>query len=174
MILTSIIIALIIYALVLIWLIYTRGKGAEYAPTTSKRARKMIEFGKITKKDVVYDLGSGFGGLALKAAENAKQVKGIEYDLIRYLTSKIRAKIKGVKNIQFIRGDLFNLDINDADVVFLFLKQRTNQMLKSKMKKLKKGTRIVTNMWTFEGWNPIKKDWEKGIYLYIIGKSDVD
>lgn len=156
----------------LLWLAYTRFKGAEYAPTTRKKAEKMIEFAKITGKDIVYDLGSGFGGLAIRAGKKSKRVVGIEYDFLRYLISLARVNLKGLKNIKIIRGDFFKQDWSDADVVFIYLKQKTNQKLKSRLERLKNGTRIVSNTWTFEKWKPVKKDNNLKVYSYIIGKSN--
>lgn len=162
----------IAFFFLILWLVYSRLKGAEYAPTTSKRAKIMLDFASITSKDKVYELGSGLGGLTFKAGVNAKKAIGIEYDYLRYLISKIRLLFSGAKNVEFIRDDIFSYDFSDADVVLLFLKQKTNQLLKGKLSELKKGTRIVSNMWTFEGWKPIRIDKERGIYLYIIGKSN--
>jgi predicted RNA methylase len=170
--LISVEITLAIFLLFLLWLAYTRFRGAEYSPTTKIRAKKMFEFANISRRDIVYDLGSGFGGLVIQAAEKAKKVRGIEYDYLRYLISKLRASFRKTKNIKFIRGDFFKERIDDANVVFLFLKQNTNQKLKEKLKKLRKGTRIVSNRWTFENWKPIKKDDQNKVYLYVIGISD--
>jgi precorrin-6B methylase 2 len=161
-----------IFFILLLWLIYTRSRGAEYAPTTRSKAKKMLEFANINKNDVVYDLGSGLGGITIRAAKKAKKAIGIEYDHLRYIIGRLRAILTRYKNIKFIRGDLFEQDFNDADVVFIFLKQKTNQKLKSKLAKLKKGARIVSNRWTIENWKAVKMDEKLKIYLYIIGKSD--
>jgi 16S rRNA A1518/A1519 N6-dimethyltransferase RsmA/KsgA/DIM1 with predicted DNA glycosylase/AP lyase activity len=160
-------------AIVLIWLIYSRSKGAEYAFTTDKKARKMIELAQIKKTDIVYDLGSGLGGLVFKSAKYSKKSIGIEYDFLRYLISKIRSPFFRQKNVHFLRADLFQQDISDANVIFLFLKQKTNQKLKNKLQRLKKGTRVVSNIWTFEDWKPVKSDKKTNVYLYIIGKSNI-
>ncbi len=154
------------------WLFYTRAIGSEYGPTTAKRARRMIELAKISKKDIVYDLGSGFGGLAILASKRAKKAVGIEFDSLRYAISIARAFFSGAKNVRFIRGNLFEQDISDANVILLFLKQKTNQKLKAKFLRLGKGTRIVSNIWTFEGWKPVKEDKKLKVYMYVVGKSE--
>lgn len=163
-----------IFLIFILWLFYTRFKGAEYGTTTRKRAKRMIEFANIKRKDIVYDLGSGFGGLAILASKKAKKTIGIEFDYLRYLISKLRILIFNRKNVKFIRGDFFKLDWNNANIIFLFLKQKTNQKLKQKLKKLKKGTRIITNRWTFDNWKPIRQDKKLKVYVYIIGKSNRD
>jgi 16S rRNA A1518/A1519 N6-dimethyltransferase RsmA/KsgA/DIM1 with predicted DNA glycosylase/AP lyase activity len=156
---------------VLLWMFYTRFKGAEYSPTTKKKASKMLQFAKVTDDDIIYDLGSGFGGLVIEAGKKAKKAVGIEYDPIRYIVSKIRAWIINSK-ARFKRGDLFKENIKDASVVFLFLKQKTNQKLKPKLIQLKKGTKIISNCWTFEKWKPTKLDKKLKVYMYEIGKSN--
>ena len=105
------------------WLSYTKFVGAEYSPTIKQRAKKMLQFANITKKDVVYDLGSGFGGLAIMASRNAKKVTGIEFDPLRYFISVISAFIKNSHNIKFIRANFFSRNINDANVVLLFFEK---------------------------------------------------
>lgn len=155
-----------------VWLFYTRIIGSEYGPTTAKRARRMIEFANIKKKDIVYDLGSGFGGLAIMASRRAKKVIGIEFDALRYAFSIIRAFFHGAKNVKFIQGNIFKQNISNADVILVFLKQKTNQKLKAKFKKLKKGARIVSNIWTFEGWKPVRQDKKLKVYMYVVGKSE--
>lgn len=163
-------IAVAVFWVLMLWCFYTRFKGAEYSPTTHKKAEKMMQFADIKKSDVVYDLGSGFGGLVLKASKKAKKAVGIEYDSLRYLISRTRGF--GRKNAAFIHGDMFKENISDANIVFLFLKQKTNQLLKPKLSKLKKGTKIISNIWTFENWKPIKQDKKLEIYMYEIGKSN--
>ena len=163
---------LFVIFLALFWLFYTRAIGSEYGPTTAKRARRMIEFAKISKEDIVYDLGSGFGGLVIMASKNARKAIGIEFYSLRYAISIARAFFHGAKNVKFIRGNLFKEDISDANVILLFLKQKTNQKLKPRLLRLRKGTRIVSNLWTFEGWKPARQDKKLKVYMYVVGKSD--
>jgi SAM-dependent methyltransferase len=161
-----------IYLFLVLWLLYTEIKGAGYAYPNPKKARMMIKFANIKKSDIAYDLGSGFGGLVFRAAKHAKKVIGIEYDPLRFLISLFRAKISNRKNVKFIRGDLLKQDFSDATVILLFLRQGINQKLKPTLSKLKKGTRIVSYIWTFEGWKPIKEDKKLRIHMYVIGKSN--
>lgn len=153
------------------WFFYSRFFGAEYYPTTKRKMQKMIEFAKLRKKDVAYDLGSGDGRLVIAAAGKCRKAVGVEIDLLRVFISLVKIKVFGLKNARIILGDIFKQDFKDANVVFLFLKQGANDKLQNKLAKLKKGTRIVSHYWTFSGWNPIKKDEKLKIYLYIIGKN---
>jgi hypothetical protein len=54
-------------------------------------------------------------------------------------------------------------------VVVLFLWGRTNDKLKDKLQQeLEPGTRIVSYVWKFKGWDPVKVDRKDRIYLYIV------
>jgi len=125
---------------------------------------------KITSKDLIYDLGSG-GGLALITAAKLTGAKGIgvEIDPIRFFISKFRARMEGVSNkVIFKRRDLFDQNLAQANVVFVYLVPKTLDRLIPKFKKeLKKGTRIVS--YHYEMNLPLKnKDAKNNIFLYII------
>jgi len=110
---------LFVIFLALFWLFYTRAIGSEYGPTTAKRARRMIELADVKKKDIVYDLGSGFGGLVIMASKNARKAIGIEFDSLRYAISIARAFFHGAKNVKFIRIVYFNRMIGKRNNVFV-------------------------------------------------------
>lgn len=155
----------------LLWFFYTGFLGAEFYPTTRRKMQKMLEYSSLKKTDIVYDLGCGDGRLVVAASRKCKEAVGIEIDPLRFLISWAKIKLLRLKNAKIIFGDLFRQDLKDADVVFLFLRQKTNDRLRKKFEKeLKKGTRIVSHYWIFHGWKPVKQDKKLRIYLYVIGK----
>jgi predicted RNA methylase len=156
--------------LFLLWFFYSRFFGAEYYPTTRKKMERMLEYANLKKRDIAYDLGSGDGRLVIASAEKCKKAIGVEIDALRFLISLLKIRLLGLKNARIIFGDLFKQDLNDANVVFLFLRQKANDKLQSKLAKLKKGTRIVSHFWIFHGWKPVKQDRKLRVYLYIVGK----
>jgi precorrin-6B methylase 2 len=131
---------------------------------------------EVTSRDTVYDLGSGDGRIIIEASlkYNAHAV-GIEADPFRILWSYFALLRFGLhQRVKLIWGNLFNKDISDATVVTLFLWKSTNQRLKPKLvKELKPGTRVVSYLWAFHGWEPIQMDVDDEIFLYEIGKSDI-
>jgi predicted RNA methylase len=130
---------------------------------------KMLEFAKLKKSDIVYDLGCGDARLIVAASPKVKKAIGIEIDPLRFLISWLKVKILGIKNARIIFGDFFRTDLHEADVIFLFLRQKTNDRLQKKfIKELKPGTRIVSHYWIFHGWKPIKQDKKLRIYSYRI------
>jgi predicted RNA methylase len=148
--------------------------GAAYSPSSKVVVRKMLEMAEVDSDDVVYDLGSGDGRIVLEAAKNYNaRAVGIEADPLRVIWSKILVKNNRKNRIQIVWGNLFHQNISDATVVTLFLWQRTNEKLKGKLlQELKPGTRVVSYIWKFKGWKPIKIDTKERIYLYVIGESD--
>ncbi|MBV8666660.1 MAG: class I SAM-dependent methyltransferase [Burkholderiaceae bacterium] len=70
----------------------------------------------------VIDIGSGFGGMALRLAERRPDstVIGIEVAPLPWLCSRLRAACRH-SGAQFWRGDYHELDFGDFDVVFAYL-----------------------------------------------------
>ncbi len=164
-------VALWLYFFFLLWLFYTRFFGAEYYFTTQKRVKKMMKMAKVGRRDIVYDLGCGDARIVIASAQKCKKAIGIEIDPLRFLISTIKIKLLRVKNAKIIFGNLFSQNLKDADVVFLFLRQWTNDNLREKFEKeFKKGTRIVSHYWIFHGWKPVEEDKKLRLYSYVFGK----
>lgn len=115
--------------------------------TNSKTARAMCGLAKITKNDIIYDLGSGDGtALIIAAKEFGARGVGIEIDPLRYFISTLMIRIIRVQNrITIKRKNFFNEDLSPATVIFVYLVPKTLDKLKPKfLKELKPGTRIVS------------------------------
>ena len=145
--------------------------GAEWAPASMKIVRKMLRMAKVSRKDIVYDLGCGDGRFVLTALRefNAKSAVGIEIDPLRCFFSKIRTR--KFKNAKIKFGSFVKKDLNEATVITCFLRQKTNDSLREKLSQLKPGTKIVSYIWKFSGWKPVKADKKNKVYMYEIGKS---
>lgn len=131
----------------------------------------MLELAEINEDDIVYDLGSGDGRILIAAARvyGAKAV-GIEADPSRFIYSWLNILVSGqVKRARVRFGNLFKKNISDATIVTLFLFGPTNNRLKDKLlSELKPGTRIVSYIWTFEGWEMQGPLSNTRVYLYTI------
>lgn len=163
---------LTLYILGIIFVFYTEKRGAPFVPTPMKKVRKMLQLAQVKPGDVLYDLGSGDGRvLVLAAREFGARAVGIEIDPLRVLWSRLWVRALGLqKQVQVLRGDLFNAEIGDADVVTLFLRQRTNQLLMVKLLlELRPNTRVISHMFTFPDWEIIDQDREARLFLYKVG-----
>ncbi len=142
---------------------------APWWKTSKKVARKMIKLANITKKDVVYELGSGDSDAIITLSSVCAKGVGIEIDPLRYLISKIKVKLsKNNKKVKLIRGNFFKEDLSEATVVFVYLVPKTLDKLIPKLKKeLKKGTKVVSYRYKMN-LKEVKRDEENKLYLYII------
>ncbi len=78
-----------------------------------------LAFGKIKEGDIVLDLGSGAGIDAILAAKKVgKKGKVIGVDMTEEMIEKARenAKKQGIKNAEFLLGEIENLPIDDNSV----------------------------------------------------------
>ena len=116
-----------------------------YVATPHDVVSKMLEMAKVTKDDVVYDLGCGDGRFIVTAAKKTG-CKGRGYDLdpARVAESKENAKKAKVESrVEIFQQDIFEVDLTPASVITLYLLPRLNQRLIPQLEKMKAGTRIV-------------------------------
>jgi precorrin-6B methylase 2 len=129
------------------------GKDVVWVPTPQAVVDKMLDMAKVTKTDVVMDLGSGDGRTVITAAKRGARAFGIEFNPDMVALSERAAKEAGVtERATFIKADLFETDLSKADVITMFLLPSINMKLRPKILDLKPGTRIVANTFTMEDW----------------------
>lgn len=126
----------------------TRRPDVIYVPTPQEVVDAMLQVAKVTKNDVVYDLGTGDGRIPVTAAKTygARGV-GIDIDPQRIKEATENVTKNGVGDrVRIMQADLFETNISEATVVTLYLLPSLNQKLIPKLnKELKPGTRIVSH-----------------------------
>jgi 2-polyprenyl-3-methyl-5-hydroxy-6-metoxy-1,4-benzoquinol methylase len=130
-----------------------------YVPTPEKVVDKMLEVAKVSKNDVLYDLGSGDGRIPITAAKKfGTRGIGIDIDPERIREANANAKKAGVSDkVTFRQQDLFTSDFSEATVVTLYLLPELNVKLRDQLfKQLKPGTRIVSHAFDMGDWKPEK------------------
>lgn len=153
-------------------LVWTNSKGAPWVPTSRQVVYTMLSMAEVKAGEVVYDLGCGDGRVLITAVRKfGARAVGVEVDVSRYLWSVFSVILLGLwKQVRIIRGDLFSVDLREADVVFAFLLQDTNDRLKDKLRReLRPGTRIISNTFMFSGLPLAATDEELHLYLYKMG-----
>jgi precorrin-6B methylase 2 len=126
-----------------------------FGPTPHEVVAQMIKMAKVTKDDVVYDLGSGDGRIPIAAAKQAgARGVGIELRLELVEESRETAEQEGVADrVKFVEADFFEHDLSDGTVVLVYLYPRTLLKLRSKLLgELPPGARIVAYNYGIEGW----------------------
>jgi len=154
----------------------SRTPDVPYVPTTEPAVEEMLKLAKVTKNDIVYDLGCGDGRIVIAAAKNygARGV-GIDINPERIAEANENAKKAGVTHlVKFIEQDLFEANFREATVVTLFLLTEVNLKLKPKLlAELKPGTRVVSNTFEMGDWKPEKEaklNGEDSEYSYLSSK----
>ncbi|MBP9716478.1 MAG: SAM-dependent methyltransferase [Candidatus Levybacteria bacterium] len=171
MIINLIFLVLIILSLILLsWIWPPDSPWAPNWRTKKRTARAAFKLAKVSKKDIVYELGSGEATALMVAAKDfgAKGV-GIEIEPFRFLLSKFTIlRLRLSKRIKLIRGNFYEENLSDATVLYVYLVPKTlNRLIPKFKKELKKGTRIVS--YKYEMNLPLKKiDKENELRLYVI------
>jgi hypothetical protein len=131
------------------------GKDVVWVPTPQPLVDKMLDMAKVTPQDFVIDLGSGDGRTVITAAKRGARALGIEYNPDMVELSKKNAADAGVSDkASFVKADLFESDFSKAQVITMFLLPSINMKLRPKILDLKPGTRIVSNSFDMEDWQP--------------------
>jgi len=128
-----------------------------FVATPEQVVMEMLKMAKVTKDDVVYDLGCGDGRIVITAAK-AFGARGIGIDIDPDLieASTQRAEKAGVADrVTFLQQDLFATDLREATVVFLYLLPELNEKLRPKLlRELKPGSRVVSHEFDMGDWKP--------------------
>jgi SAM-dependent methyltransferase len=117
----------------------------------------MLRTAKVSKEDVVYDLGCGDGRLVTLAAKNFG-ARGVGIDIDPTLIAEARnfaAAAKVPDKVEFRQADMFKSDFRDATVITLYLQDHLNVRLRPMiLAQVKPGTRIVSHSFRMGDWPP--------------------
>lgn len=133
-----------------------------WVPTPDDIVDKMSEMAKITKNDVVWDLGCGDAVMLIRPIMKFNAKKGVGIDIRPEMIDKAKeyAKKKGVLDKVDLRvGDILNdkamPDLKDADVVLLYIGDDLGERLMPVLKaNLKPGARVVSHRFSLGEWEP--------------------
>lgn len=116
----------------------------------------MLEVAKVTKDDLLFDLGAGDGKIAIAAARvHGARTVGIEFNPDMAALAKRNAERAGVSDrVTIINGDIFKEDFSKATVISMYLLPELNLRLRPTLLKMRPGTRLVTNSFTMGDWEP--------------------
>lgn len=140
-----------------------------YVPTPQAVVDKMLEMGKVGRRDRLFDLGCGDGRIVVTAAKRGARGVGIDIDPQRIREANQNAKDAGVTDrVEFRVGDLFASDFSRATVVTLYLLPDINQKLRPILwRQLKVGTRVVSHDFDMGAeWPPERTERVEGKTLH--------
>lgn len=131
------------------------GKDVVWVPTPQATVDAMLDLAKLTPRDHVVDLGSGNGITVITAARRGATATGVEFNPDMVALARKKAEEAGVAGrATFVQGDLFEADLSKATVITLFLLPEINMKLRPKLLDLAPGTRISSNSFDMEDWEP--------------------
>jgi tRNA A58 N-methylase Trm61 len=141
-----------------------------YVPTPPEVVAAMLKLAKVGPGDVVYDLGSGDGRIAISAVKDfgAARSTGIDIDPQRIKEAMVNHATANVGDrVRFLNQDLFETNISEATVVTLYLLPSLNLKLIPKLnKELKPGTRIVSHAFDMGDAKPLQTQNINGRTIY--------
>lgn len=129
----------------------------------------MLNWLKLKKNDVFYDLGSGYGRVVRAAIKHGKVRKavGIEHEDDRFCRAREIAKRtmskKELKKIDFWLGDMEDFDISDATVIYEGHEPFEEDKMYRKLLKGKKGVKIIKRHLPLVGYRPIDAQRSGGV-----------
>ncbi len=152
-----------------------------WVPTRRQLISHIMRLASLSENDVFYDLGCGDGRVAIEAAKHGARAVCVEIRKDLLEKAKENAKKSNVYDrITFINDSFFNIDLQDATVVYMYLLTRVNAALRPKLEKeLKPGTRVITLDFEIPRWRPVhvEKHYIAGLlrtlYLYVVGVSNL-
>ena len=130
------------------------GKDVVWVPTTNELLAIMLRTAKVNSTDLVYDLGSGDGRIAIAAAKDfGARAIGIEFNPEMAQLAQRNVDRSGVGDrVKIINGDIFVEDFSKATVVTMYLLPELNIALRPTILKMKPGTRVTSHAFNMGDW----------------------
>lgn len=127
-----------------------------YVPTPDDVVEMMLHLARVSRKDVVYDLGCGDGRIVVAAAKKyGCKAFGFDIDPERIEESLENVKKNRVgRLVKIEEKDIFTLDLGPANVVTLYLLPGLNVRLIPQLEELRPGCRIVSHDFDMQGVKP--------------------
>ncbi len=134
---------------------------APYVASPLPVVRQMLLLAELKPEDMLFDLGAGDGRAVIMAAKDfGANATGVELreDLVKRALNSV-SELGLEKKVKIVHSDMFDVDINSADVIFLYLTTSANEKIRPKLEtELKDGTRIVSHDYEVLGWKPSRID----------------
>ena len=168
------ILVLLFFILLAVMVIVPVFFGSPWHPLSDENINRIIRFADLQPGETFYDLGSG-DGRVLIAASRKKCVRGIgvEIDPIKVWLSRyfIMAR-KLTEKIHIHRGNMFDFDVSDADVIYLYLThQALDRLFPEILNRMKPSARIICYRFCIRNLEPAKMNKDKNLFLYRVGKG---
>lgn len=146
--------------------------GISPMPSSKKANKAIFKEIKNTKNEVIIDLGSGFGSLAIFLASRLpyKTIIGYELSFIPWIISTLLKYILNIKNLHFYRKNFLVQDLSDASLI-CYLFPKGMEKLEDKLFEENINTKIISNTFAFRNIKArriieLEDIYKTPIYLY--------
>lgn len=147
----------VVLAVIAVTLAYTLITGISPVPTTPRVARAMLALLPDDVGGTIYELGAGWGTLALALARRYPRAQVVAYELspLPYLFARLLAAAARAPNLTVHRADFRDVPLDDASIVVCYLFPRGMERLRDKLAaELRPGALVVSNTFAVPGWTP--------------------
>jgi cyclopropane fatty-acyl-phospholipid synthase-like methyltransferase len=156
-------------------------------PTPDDIVDKMCEMAKVTKDDIIWDLGCGDAVMLVRPIIKYKAKKGVGVDIDPKMIdiAKKYAAEKGVADKVELRvGDILDAkqmpDLKDASVVLLYIGDDLGERLGPVLRaNLKPGARVVSHRFSLGDWKETQRETVTGedgadyeLLMWIVGDNE--
>ena len=149
------------------------------SPTSGLVAKYVISILPKKVDGVIYDLGAGFGTMALKLANNypGNKVVVIENNWLPFIVSKLIFKFLAPKNLVSVRADIYSHSLKDAGLIYCYLCPYAMRKLSTLIpQKINRELLLVSSTFAVPGWKPQKVSrvndlYQSPIYTYLIDST---
>ncbi len=132
---------------------------APFVPSPNVVVEYMLKLAGLKAGEVLFDMGAGDGRTVIMAAKTFG-ARGVGIELREDLAKKALSSIheNGLADrVTIVNGDMFNVNLTSADVVYLYLTTSANEKIRPKLESdLKRGVRVVSHDYEIVGWKPEK------------------
>ena len=151
------------------------GLDVAFVPTPKKIVRSMLQLASLRRGETLVDLGAGDGRIIIEAVRHfGAHAIGVEIDPARVSRIKERLAATGIE-AELIKADMFDIPLNSADVITIYLSASANARLAPKLRaELAEGTRVVSLDYPIPEWEPEREleveasGIERKLYLYKV------
>jgi uncharacterized protein (TIGR03000 family) len=150
----------------------------EYDPTPQKVVDALLRLARVTRDDVLWDLGCGDGRIPVTAARDyGCRARGFDIDPERVQDSLANVRQQGVERLVTIeKRDMFTLDMSQGPtIVTLYLLPHLNARLLPQLRELPPGARVISVTHRMADIKPdeqIVVDTEKGQFDVYLWKAE--
>jgi len=153
----SLVLALLglLFMLGFIWMFIAGFFRSPFVPSNRKTVDKMLQLAKLKTGEKLVDLGCGDGRIVVRADTRFGAIAtGYEISFPVWVLAQLN-KLFWRSHATIRRGDLFQADLREADVVMCYLLPAVMKRLAPIFQKeLKPGARVVSAAFSMPGWQP--------------------